>query len=97
MGLDLILIEPTAEPPVAKAMDYGQWEYENKKKQHEAKKRLQLITSPHRSAADRSRRSVFEPPVCGHFLVCGVTGKVATLTGNAQIALLGPWRAACGT
>ncbi len=36
MGLDLILIAPTAEPPVAKAMDYGQWQYENKKKQHEA-------------------------------------------------------------
>ena len=34
MGLDLILIAPTAEPPVAKAMDYGQWQYENKKKQH---------------------------------------------------------------
>jgi hypothetical protein len=32
MGLDLILIAPTAEPPVAKAMDYGQWQYENKKK-----------------------------------------------------------------
>jgi len=37
MGLDLILIAPTAEPPVAKAMDYGQWQYESKKKQHEAK------------------------------------------------------------
>src|SRR6201984_1868944 len=34
MGLDLILIAPTAEPPVAKAMDYGQWQYEAKKKQH---------------------------------------------------------------
>src|ERR1035438_857784 len=34
MGLDLILIAPTAEPPVAKAMDYGQWQYEHKKKQH---------------------------------------------------------------
>ena len=32
MGLDLILIAPTAEPPVAKAMDYDQWQYENKKK-----------------------------------------------------------------
>ena len=39
MGVDLILIEPTAEPPVAKAMDDGQWEYENKKKQHEGKKK----------------------------------------------------------
>ena len=43
MGLDLILVSPTAEPPVAKAMDYGQWQYENKKKQHEAKKKQHVI------------------------------------------------------
>ncbi len=43
MGLDLILIAPTAEPPVAKAMDYGQWQYENKKKQHDAKKKQHVI------------------------------------------------------
>lgn len=43
LGLDLILIAPTAEPPVAKAMDYGQWQYEQKKKQHEAKKKQHVI------------------------------------------------------
>src|ERR1051326_6455354 len=43
MGLDLILIAPTADPPVAKAMDYGQWQYENKKKQHEAKRKQHVI------------------------------------------------------
>ena len=43
MGLDLILVNPTAEPPVAKAMDYGQWQYENKKKQQEAKKKQHVI------------------------------------------------------
>src|SRR6202049_2069773 len=43
LGLDLILIAPTAEPPVAKAMDYGQWQYENKKKQHDAKKKQHII------------------------------------------------------
>lgn len=43
LGLDLILVAPTAEPPVAKAMDYGQWQYENKKKQHEAKKKQHVI------------------------------------------------------
>jgi translation initiation factor IF-3 len=43
LGLDLILVAPTAEPPVAKAMDYGQWQYENKKKQHEAKKKQHII------------------------------------------------------
>src|SRR5689334_542400 len=43
LGLDLILIAPTAEPPVAKAMDYGQWQYEQKKKQHESKKKQHVI------------------------------------------------------
>src|SRR6201987_2555114 len=43
LGLDLILIAPTAEPPVAKAMDYGQWQYEQKKRQHEAKKKQHVI------------------------------------------------------
>ena len=43
MGLDLIVIAPTAEPPVAKAMDFGQWQYENKKKQHDAKRKQHVI------------------------------------------------------
>src|SRR6516162_7642316 len=43
MGLDLILIAATAEPPVAKAMDYGQYQYELKKKQHEARKKQHVI------------------------------------------------------
>ncbi len=43
LGLDLIVIAPTAEPPVAKAMDYGQWQYENKKKQHDAKRKQHII------------------------------------------------------
>ena len=43
MGLDLILIAPTAQPPVAKAMDYGQWQYEEKKKKNEAKKKQHVI------------------------------------------------------
>jgi translation initiation factor IF-3 len=43
LGLDLIVVSPTAVPPVAKAMDYGQWQYENKKKQNEAKKKQHVI------------------------------------------------------
>src|SRR5260221_10992181 len=43
LGIDLILIAPTADPPVAKAMDFGQWQYENKKKQHEAKRKQHII------------------------------------------------------
>ncbi|MFN7918524.1 MAG: translation initiation factor IF-3 [Bryobacteraceae bacterium] len=43
LGLDLIVISPTSDPPVAKAMDYGQWQYENKKKAHDARKKQHVI------------------------------------------------------
>src|SRR6185437_6925289 len=43
MGLDLVLVSPTAVPPVAKAIDYGQYQYEQKKKQHDAKKKQHVV------------------------------------------------------
>lgn len=36
-GLDLIEISPNAKPPVAKVMDYGKFQYEEKKKSRAAK------------------------------------------------------------
>src|SRR5579871_863398 len=43
LGLDLVVVSPTAVPPVAKAIDYGHYQYEQKKKQHEAKKKQHVI------------------------------------------------------
>src|SRR5438105_4224122 len=43
LGLDLVLISPTAVPPVAKAIDYGHYQYEMKKKSHEAKKKQHVV------------------------------------------------------
>lgn len=43
LGLDLVVISPTATPPVAKAMDYGHYQYEMKKKSHEAKKKQHVV------------------------------------------------------
>ena len=40
-GLDLIEISPTAVPPVAKIMDYGKFQYTEKKKVKVAKSRAQ--------------------------------------------------------
>src|SRR5688500_6040711 len=37
------VVAQTDEQPVAKAMDYGQWQYENKKTQHDAKKKQHII------------------------------------------------------
>ncbi len=38
-GLDLVLVSPTADPPVCKVMDYGEYTYQEKKKKNEAKKK----------------------------------------------------------
>src|ERR1700682_5764908 len=43
LGLDLVLVAPTATPPVAKAIDFGHYQYELKKKQHEAKKKQHVV------------------------------------------------------
>src|SRR5947199_8712059 len=43
LGLDLVLVSPTAVPPVAKAVDFGHYQYEMKKKQHEAKKKQHVV------------------------------------------------------
>src|ERR1700736_6105210 len=43
LGLDLVLVSPTAVPPVAKAIDFGHYQYELKKKQHEAKKKQHVV------------------------------------------------------
>lgn len=42
-GLDLVLISPTAKPPVCKIMDYGKFCYQKEKKQKEAKKKQKQI------------------------------------------------------
>lgn len=38
-GLDLVLVAPNADPPVAKIMDFGKYMYQLAKKQKEAKKK----------------------------------------------------------
>ena len=43
LGLDLVVVSPTAVPPVAKAIDYGHYQYELKKKQHDAKKKQHVV------------------------------------------------------
>ena len=43
LGLDLVLIAPTAVPPVAKAVDFGHYQYDQKKKAHDAKKKQHVV------------------------------------------------------
>ncbi len=39
VGLDLFLVSPTAEPPIAKILDYGHYRYDKEKKLKEARKK----------------------------------------------------------
>src|ERR1700736_6331071 len=43
LGLDLVLIAPTAVPPVAKAVDFGHYQYDMKKKAHDARKKQHVV------------------------------------------------------
>ena len=42
-NVDLVLIAPTATPPVCRAMDYGKYCFERDKREKEAKKKQQVI------------------------------------------------------
>jgi len=43
-GLDLVEIAPQAQPPVCRIINFGKWQYEQKKKQKEAKHKQTFIT-----------------------------------------------------
>ena len=43
VGLDLVEISPTAQPPVCKILDYGKFKYEAQKKANAARKRQRVI------------------------------------------------------
>jgi translation initiation factor IF-3 len=42
-ALDLVEIQPTAEPPVCRLMDYGRFRFDQKKKLNEAKKKQKQV------------------------------------------------------
>lgn len=43
-GLDLVEIAPQAQPPVCRIINFGKWQYEQKKKQKESKAKQTFIT-----------------------------------------------------
>jgi translation initiation factor IF-3 len=43
VGLDLVEISPTAEPPVCKIMDYGKFKFETQKRKAEQRKKTKVI------------------------------------------------------
>ncbi len=42
-GLDLVIVSPNQEPPVAKILDYGKYRYEIEKRAKESKKKQHVV------------------------------------------------------
>ena len=42
-GLDLVIVSPNQEPPVAKILDYGKYKYEIEKRAKESKKKQHVV------------------------------------------------------
>ncbi|ELA07903.1 translation initiation factor IF-3 [Weissella ceti NC36] len=42
--LDLVLVQATAKPPVAKIMDYGKFKFDSQKKQREQRKNQKVVS-----------------------------------------------------
>jgi len=43
LGLDLVEIQPTADPPVCRIMDFGKFKFEQQKKAHAAKRKTTQV------------------------------------------------------
>jgi translation initiation factor IF-3 len=43
VGMDLVIISPNQDPPVAKILDYGRFKYQSQKKATEARRRQKVI------------------------------------------------------
>jgi translation initiation factor IF-3 len=43
VGLDLVEVSPTAEPPVCKVLDYGKLKYQTQKRTNEARKKQKTV------------------------------------------------------
>ena len=43
LGLDLVELQPNAEPPVVKILDYGKYKYQAQKRASEARKKQKVI------------------------------------------------------
>ena len=43
LGLDLVELQPNAEPPVCKILDYGKFKYQAQKRANEARKKQKII------------------------------------------------------
>ena len=62
--LDLVMIAPTAKPPVCKIMDYGKYKFEEMKREKEAKKKQKTIEIKERAECCLKSKGI-ATPFCG--------------------------------
>ncbi|MBS4761697.1 translation initiation factor IF-3 [Carnobacteriaceae bacterium zg-ZUI252] len=43
-NMDLVLVSPNAQPPVARVMDYGKYRFEQQKRERESRKNQKVVT-----------------------------------------------------
>ena len=87
-GLDLVLIAPVAQPPVAKIMDYGKYKFELLKRQKEAKKRQKVteMKGMQISLNIAENDMAFKAKNVRKFLAAGDKVKVALRMFGRQLA-----------
>lgn len=78
VGLDLIEIAPTAQPPTCKIMDYGKYKYENKKKAAASRKKQVIVVIKEIQLRPRTDQHDFETKMkhARRFLLDGDKVKV---------------------
>jgi len=93
---DLVLISPTARPPVAKIMDYGKYKYETTRKAKDAKQKIVKLKEVQLSLAIQENEVAFKLNHARRFIEDGNKVKVcinrirgrATLNADKGVAII---------
>ena len=87
-GLDLVLISPTANPPVCKVMDYGKYRFDLLKKEKEAKKKQKVseVKGMQLSMNIQDNDMAFKAKNVRKFLLNGDKVKVSLRMFGRQLA-----------
>ncbi len=87
-GLDLVEVAPNAKPPVARLIDYGKLKYDQKKKDHESKKRQHVIRIKEVRFRPRIDDNDFETKIrnATRFLAEGFKVKITIMYRGREMA-----------
>lgn len=93
-GLDLIMLQPNAEPPVCKICDYGKYKYEQLKKAKEAKKKQVLIETKELKISPNIGKHDLDIKVnqARKFILKGNKVKVTLVCKGREITHLGTYK-----